>query len=164
MTVRPAVPPRLDHHATTAATVTVNGTVREIEARPDAVLLDVLRDHLGLSGTKDACRRGECGACTVLVGGRPTLACITLIALVDEPVETVEGLAEESRRFREAMADCGGFQCGYCTSGMVVRAVSLLRDGLPEDEEALARAMVGNLCRCTGYRAILEALRRANAS
>lgn len=162
MTTPPVVRP--EHHAATVATFTVNGTAREIQTQPDTILLDVLRDDLGLTGTKDSCRRGECGACTVLVGGRPVLACLALMALVAEPVETVEGLAEESRRFREAMADCGGFQCGYCTSGMVVRGVSLLRAGLPEEEAALARAMVGNLCRCTGYRAILEALRRANAS
>lgn len=144
--------------------ITVNGAVHDIGAQPQTVLLDVLRDSLGLTGAKDACRRGECGACTVLIGGRAVLSCLTLVALVDEPVETVEGLAEETQRFREAMADCGGFQCGYCTSGMVVRAASLLRAGLPESDEALAHAMAGNLCRCTGYRAILEALRRAEAS
>ncbi len=141
--------------------LTVNREPRRLEAASDAVLLDVLRDGLGLTGTKDACRRGECGACTVLVGGRAVLSCITLAVLVDEAVETIEGLAADSVSFREAMADHGGFQCGFCTSGMVVRAVSLLRAGLPEGEEALARAMAGNLCRCTGYRAILAALRQA---
>lgn len=144
--------------------ITVNGTTHEIVAEPQSALLDVLRDALGLTGAKDACRRGECGACTVLIGGKAVLSCLTLLALVEEPIETVEGLVEESRGFREAMADCGGFQCGYCTSGVVVRAVSLLRAGLPDGEGALAHAMAGNLCRCTGYRAILEALRRANAS
>ena len=143
--------------------LTVNGAQQRVEGPPDAVLLDLLRDGLGLTGAKDACRRGECGACTVLVDGRAVLSCVTLAALVDGPVETVEGLAGEAQGFREAMADRGGFQCGYCTSGMVVRAVSLLRAGLPEGDEALARAMAGNLCRCTGYRAILSALREAGA-
>lgn len=141
----------------------INGETRQVEAPQDAVLLDVLREDLGLTGTKDACRRGECGACTVLVGGRAVLSCITLATLVDAPVETVEGLAEETADFRAAMADCGGFQCGYCTSGMVVRAADLLRRGLPETEEGLARAMAGNLCRCTGYLGILQALRQAEA-
>ena len=141
--------------------LTVNGEARQVQAPPDAVLLDVLRDGLGLTGAKDACRRGECGACTVLVGGRAVLSCVTLAALVDDPVETVEGLAEEAAGFRAALADLGGFQCGFCTSGIVVRAVSLLREGLPGNEEDLARAMAGNLCRCTGYRGILDALRRA---
>ncbi len=145
-------------------TLSVNGQARAVEAAPGAVLLDVLRDGLGLTGAKDACRQGDCGACTVLVGGRAVLSCLTLAHLVDGPVETVEGLAAESLRFREAMADCGGFQCGYCTSGMVVRAVALLRRGLPEGDGALARAMAGNLCRCTGYQPILRALRQAGAA
>jgi aerobic-type carbon monoxide dehydrogenase small subunit (CoxS/CutS family) len=147
----------------TGLALTVNGAARRVDAAPDALLLDVLRDGLGLTGAKDACRRGECGACTVLVGGRAVLSCVTLAALVDAPVETVEGLAGEAAPFREAMADRGGFQCGFCTSGMVVRAVSLLRAGLPQGDDALARAMAGNLCRCTGYRAILAALRQAAA-
>lgn len=142
----------------------INGENREADAKADAVLLDVLRDAMSLKGTKDACRRGECGACTVLLGGRPVLSCLLPAALVGEPVETVEGLANEAKPFREAMADAGGFQCGYCTSGVVVRAVALLRDGLPEDDAELARAMAGNLCRCTGYRAILNALRQAAAA
>ena len=141
--------------------LTVNGTPQRVEAAPDAVLLDVLRAGMGLTGAKDACRRGECGACTVLVGGRAVMSCVTFAALVDAPVETVEGLAEEARTFREALADRGGFQCGYCTSGVVVRAVSVLRAGLPADDGDLALAMAGNLCRCTGYRSILAALRDA---
>lgn len=143
-----------------ALVLTVNGETRQIDAAPDAVLLDVLRDDLGLTGAKEACGRGECGACTVLVGGRSVLSCVTLAAVVNEPVETVEGLASESLPLREAMADLGGFQCGYCTAGMVVRATELLRAGLPKDDDALAHAMAGNLCRCTGYRAILAAVRR----
>jgi aerobic-type carbon monoxide dehydrogenase small subunit (CoxS/CutS family) len=144
--------------------ITINGAIRQIEVPPGTLLVDVLRDNLRLTGTKDACRCGECGSCTVLVGGKAVLSCLSLVALVEEPVETVEGLVEESRAFREAMADCGGFQCGYCTSGVVVRAVELLRAGLPQSDEGLARAMAGNLCRCTGYRGILEALRQTGAS
>ncbi len=160
-TAPPVAPPSLQSNV---KKITVNGAIHQIEVPPGTVLVDVLRDNLGLTGTKDACRRGDCGSCTVLVGGKAVLSCLSLVALVEEPVETVEGLVEESRVFREAMADCGGFQCGYCTSGVVVRAVSLLRAGLPESEEILAQAMAGNLCRCTGYRGILEALRQAGAS
>jgi len=143
-----------------ALALTVNGETRQLNAAPGVVLLDILRDVLGLTGAKEACGRGECGACTVLVGGRAVLACVTLAAVVTDPVETVEGLACESLPFREAMADLGGFQCGYCTAGMVVRAMALLRVGVPADDAALAREMAGNLCRCTGYRAILKAVRQ----
>lgn len=147
--------------ATCAHELIVNGISRQVEHEQQSMLLDVLRNDLGLAGTKEACRVGQCGACTVLVGGKSVLSCLTLASLVDEPVETVEGLVEESRSFREALADHGGFQCGYCTAGMVVRAVALLRSGLPESDDALAREIAGNLCRCTGYRGIIEALRRA---
>ncbi|SEP16681.1 carbon-monoxide dehydrogenase small subunit [Salinihabitans flavidus] len=142
--------------------ITVNGRAREINAAPGAMLLNILRDELGLTGTKEACGRGECGACTVLVGGRSVLSCVTLAAVVTEPVETIEGLVTESLPFREAMADLGGFQCGYCTAGVIVQAMVLLRAGLPADDAVLAKEMAGNLCRCTGYRAILAALRRVD--
>jgi aerobic-type carbon monoxide dehydrogenase small subunit (CoxS/CutS family) len=139
--------------------LTVNGRVVIARAAPDERLLDVLRDQFGLRGTKEGCGRGECGACTVLVGGRPVVSCLTLMARVDEPVETVEGLADESRPLREALADCGGYQCGFCTPGQVVRATALLRAGLPESDAELRHEMSGNICRCTGYDGIVRALR-----
>lgn len=145
--------------ATIAHELIINGDSRQVGLEQHSLLLDVLRDN-GLTGTKEACRVGQCGACTVLVGGKAVLSCLSLALLVDQPVETVEGLVDESRPFREALADCGGFQCGYCTSGVVVRAVALLRGGLPDDDAALAQEISGNLCRCTGYRGILEALRQ----
>lgn len=137
----------------------VNGEPVELDLAPDARLLDVLRDRLGLIGTKQACGRGECGACTVLIDGRPRLSCVELAVRAGR-VETIEGLAGESADFRQAMADTGGFQCGYCTPGQVVRAVALLRAGLPADDTALRQAISGNLCRCTGYDAIVAAYRR----
>lgn len=142
------------------ATLTVNGAPVEIDLAPDARLLDVLRDRLGLTGTKEACGQGECGACTVLVDGRPRLSCLEL-AVRTGRVETIEGLAEESAAFRAALADTGGFQCGYCTPGQVVRAVAVLRGTLPAGDRQLRREISGNLCRCTGYDAILAAYRRA---
>lgn len=142
----------------------VNGvSVERATFAPDERLLDVLRERLRLTGTKEACGRGECGACTVLIDGRPVLSCITLAARVTGRVETIEGLAEESRTLREAFADRGAFQCGFCTPGQIVRGVSLLRAGLPPTENDLRRAMAGNICRCTGYGAIVEALRDAEA-
>nr|WP_218891275.1 2Fe-2S iron-sulfur cluster-binding protein [Actinomycetospora corticicola] len=125
-------------------------------------LATVLRDQLHLTAAKVACGRGECGACTVLIGGRPTMSCITPAALVREPVETSEGLAEESRDLRARFADTGAFQCGFCTPGQVVHACALLRAGLPTDDEAgrdhVRQALSGNICRCTGYQAIVESV------
>jgi aerobic-type carbon monoxide dehydrogenase small subunit (CoxS/CutS family) len=142
------------------ATLTVNGQPTALSVEPDERLLDVLRDRLGLLGTKLACGRGECGACTVLVRGRPVMSCLVLAARADV-VETIEGLRDEARRLREAFADAGAFQCGFCTPGQIVRGVALLRDGLPADDQALRRAISGNICRCTGYAGIVAALRRA---
>ena len=142
------------------ATLTVNGRPIEIGVEPDDRLLDVLRDRLGLLGTKEACGRGECGACTVLVRGRPVMSCLVLAARVDS-VETIEGLRDEARALREAFADTGAFQCGFCTPGQIVRGVALLREGLPADEQALRREISGNICRCTGYSGIVRALRLA---
>jgi aerobic-type carbon monoxide dehydrogenase small subunit (CoxS/CutS family) len=142
----------------------VNGIpVENVAFAPHERLLDVLRDRLRLTGTKEACGRGECGACTVLVDGRPVLACITLAARVSGRVETIEGLVEESTPLREAFASRGAFQCGFCTPGQIVRGVSLLRSGLPPTEAELRRAISGNICRCTGYGPIVGALRDAEA-
>ena len=155
----------------------VNGEAVEVEVAPTARLVDVLRDRLGLTGAKDACGRGDCGACTVLVGDRAVLACLTLAARIDEPVRTVEGIAAEAAELRRAFADRGGLQCGYCTPGFIVRCHEMLEaarvggaagaeDGVavvgPSPEagaaavgvggEAVIRAgLSGNFCRCTGY-------------
>ena len=119
------------------AALTVNGRAVEIDVEPDDRLLDVLRDRLGLLGTKEACGRGECGACTVLVRGRPVMSCLVLAARA-EHVETIEGLRDEARALREAFADTGAFQCGFCTPGQIVRGVALLREGLPADDRPSA--------------------------
>jgi len=139
-------------------TLTVNGAPAEIEFAPGASLLDVLREQLRLTGAKEACGRGECGACTVLVGGVPVMACVMLAALVHGEVTTVEGLADESRELREAFADLGAFQCGFCTPGQIVRATALLREGEQLDERAVRQQMSGNVCRCTGYTQIVDAV------
>lgn len=133
----------------------VNGERVEVELDAGTSLLEVLRERLQLTGTKESCGRGECGACSVIVGGRPRLACIELACRVDEAVWTVEGLALEAEPFRESLARNGGSQCGFCTPGQVVTAVCLLRAGLPESDAELRRALDGNVCRCTGYAAIV---------
>ncbi|WP_033296174.1 (2Fe-2S)-binding protein [Amycolatopsis jejuensis] len=151
-----------DRTATTDTELEVNGTRHLLRHAPGAVLLELLRDRLGLTGTKLACGNGECGACTVLVDGTPVLACITLAARVRGPVETIEGLAGETARLREAFADAGAFQCGFCTSGQLVHAAALLRAGeVPADDHGLRHQLAGNICRCTGYSAIVQGIRMA---
>ncbi len=138
----------------------LNGEPVRVDVSPAARLIDVLRDRLGLTGAKEACGRGDCGACTVLVGDRAVPSCLVLAARVDEPVRTVEGLAEDAARLREALADCGGLQCGYCTPGLVVRAYQLVASGECDgsDSEAVRRALAGNFCRCTGYKGVVAAV------
>ena len=141
----------------------VNGTETTVDAAVAARLLDVLRDHLGLTGAKDVCGRGDCGACTVLVGDRAVPSCLVLAARVDEPVRTVEGIAADAYRLRQAFADSGGLQCGYCTPGMVVRAYQLITAGECDgsDRDAIARTLAGNFCRCTGYNGVIAAVAQA---
>jgi len=137
---------------------------REVAAEPqgNTRLAGFLRQVADLKGTKVACGRGECGACTVLVEGSPVLACLTLVArLENRKVETVEGLEAESLPLRQAFADCGAFQCGFCTAGQIVSAVALLRRGLPASDDELRHALSGNICRCTGYQSIIAAVRQA---
>jgi len=128
----------------------------------DLRLLDYLRDQCGLVGTKEACGRGECGACTVLVDGKAILSCITLASRVQGHVETIEGVAEESAELRESFARHGAFQCGFCTPGQIVRATAVLRGGCPDTDFELRKAMNGNVCRCTGYNGIIAAIREVS--
>jgi aerobic-type carbon monoxide dehydrogenase small subunit (CoxS/CutS family) len=142
----------------------VNGVRHEVSAPLAATLLDVVRGRLGLTGTKEACGRGECGACTMLVNGLPVMSCLLLAARVRGPVTTIEGLTDESADLRAALADTGGAQCGFCTPGQVVRASALLREGgILSDEAGLRRRLSGNICRCTGYDGIVEAVVRVAA-
>lgn len=138
-------------------TLSVNGSSASLEVEVDERLLGVIRNRMGLLGTKGACWRGECGACTVLMDGRPVMACMVL-AIRAGAIETIEGLTEESARLRESFADHGAFQCGFCTPGQIVRTVALLREGVPEDESDLRRSISGNICRCTGYTGIVRAI------
>jgi aerobic-type carbon monoxide dehydrogenase small subunit (CoxS/CutS family) len=146
----------------------VNGTAFEVPLPPGARLIDVLRDQLGLTGTKEACARGECGACTVLIDGRPIVSCLAYTETVTGEVTTIEGLAEQNTDLREAFADCGAFQCGFCTPGQIVRAAALLQENWPEGpverERFVRHRLSGNICRCTGYSGIVEAVLKTKAA
>ena len=144
-------------------TLHVNGEARTVAVDPHHTLLEVLREELALTGTKHGCELGECGACTVLVDGIPVLACLTLPALVgDAEVMTVEGLAGESLHpLQIAFAEEGAAQCGYCTPGMLMTAKALLDATARPTRDEIAHAISGNLCRCTGYTAIYEAIEKA---
>lgn len=140
--------------------LTVNGTEHRLTVNPGDTLLTILRDHLGLTGAKGSCERGECGACTVLISNRPVASCVLLTVEVTGEVTSIEGLTDRSRDLRESFADNYGFQCGYCTSGQIVRAESLLTSAAPGslDRAQVAAAMSGNICRCTGYSQIVDAV------
>ena len=144
--------------------MTVNGTAHVLAVPSYRTLLDCLRYDLGLTGSKEGCGVGVCGACTVLLDGKMISSCIALAAFADgREVTTVEGLAQEERLHpvQQAFVDAGGFQCGICTPGQVVSAKALL-DANPNPSDAEIREwMVGNLCRCTGYYKIIESIRAA---
>lgn len=144
----------------------VNGRAVEEAVADHALLLDFLREALGLTGTKRGCDGGECGACTVLVDGAPRLACLTLAARCDGAhVETIEGLARHGRmsRLQAAFHEKLGTQCGFCTPGMIMAAEALLRANPAPEEQEIRAALSGNLCRCTGYVKIIESVEAACA-
>jgi aerobic-type carbon monoxide dehydrogenase small subunit (CoxS/CutS family) len=142
----------------------VNGTRRRVEIDPEQSLLSALRDELDLTGTKYGCGEGQCGACTVLVDGRPTRSCVTKAATVaGRTVTTIEGIEENGRLHpvQEAFLQVGAMQCGYCTPGMIVEAVALLRRNGDATEAEIARAMEGHVCRCCTYPRIVRAIQDA---
>ncbi len=145
-------------------TLRVNGEHHTVAAEPHHTLLEVLREEMGLTGTKHGCELGECGACTVLVAGMPVLSCLTLpIEIGDADVTTVEGLAHgpDLHPLQTAFAEEGAAQCGYCTPGILMSAKALLDSTPTPSRDEIARAIAGNLCRCTGYTAIYEAVEKA---
>ncbi|MDX6228315.1 MAG: hypothetical protein QOI76_1705 [Frankiales bacterium] len=142
-------------------TLTVDGVPYEVLDAPDnANLADVLRHHLGLTATKDACYEGRCGSCSVLLGGVLVTACTVLAADVTEPVVTASGLgsSDEPSDVQRALVEAGGVQCGFCIPGMVVAAADLLERNPDPTEEQVRRGLAGNLCRCTGYGRIVDAV------
>jgi carbon-monoxide dehydrogenase small subunit len=146
--------------------LTVNGEPAATSVAPYKTLLEVLREDLGLTGTKHGCELGECGACAVLVDGEPQLSCLTLALDCDgRSVQTIEGLARgpNLHPLQAAFADFGGSQCGYCTPGVIMTAKALLDRNPNPSRDEIREATAGNLCRCTGYQQITEAIEDAAA-
>jgi carbon-monoxide dehydrogenase small subunit len=144
----------------------VNGTERVLDVAPLARLLDVLRDELALIGTKRGCGEGECGTCTVLLDGAPVVACLVPACHVDgHSVVTVEGVADEGtlNAVQDALVRHGGVQCGFCTPGIVLMATAAAADEPHADRERIRELLAGNLCRCTGYQSLVDAVADAMA-
>ncbi len=144
----------------------INNKKVTVDVDPSMRLLDVIRDVLKLTGTKEGCGEGECGACTVLVNGEPYNSCLTpIINVEDKELLTIEGLREmkEYQVLADAFADMGGSQCGFCTPGMILVSYALLKKNPNPSEEEIRFALSGNLCRCTGYQAIVNAVKLASS-
>lgn len=142
----------------------VNGRSYEVLIEPHMLLVDVLREKIGLTGTKYACGTGDCGACTVLVDGKPVLSCLTLaVTARDRNIMTIEGVAEgtELHPIQQAFVELGAVQCGFCSPGMVLSAKALLEENPKPTRDEIKEGLAGNLCRCTGYIKIVEAVQVA---
>lgn len=143
--------------------ISVNGEIYELAIEPQTTLLEVLRDHLGLTGTKEGCGTGECGSCTVLIEAKPILSCLALAMDYEKrPIVTIEGLSEAGNltAVQQAFLDCGAVQCGFCTPGIVLSSTALLAENPSPSEHEIRKALEGHLCRCTGYNKILDAVKR----
>ena len=144
--------------------VTVNGVLYELSVQPWETLLDVIREHLGLTGTKEGCGLGECGACTIVMDGKTVNSCLVLAVEADSRViTTIEGLADGDKLhpIQEAFVEQGGMQCGFCTPGMIMSAKALLDENPNPTEGEIRRGIAGNFCRCTGYTKIIESIKAA---
>jgi aerobic-type carbon monoxide dehydrogenase small subunit (CoxS/CutS family) len=147
--------------------VNINGEDQSLEIEPHELLLDILRERLGLLGTKAGCREGECGSCTVLLDGKPINSCLLPAAKAHKrKVTTIEGIGSEEHPhpIQTAMAEMGAVQCGYCSPGFAMSAIALLAENSHPTEEEIKDAITGNLCRCTGYSKIILAIEAATKS
>ncbi len=145
-------------------TLTVNETTHTLTTLPNRTLLDILREDLGLTGAKNGCESGECGACTVLMNGAAVNACLVLAGQADGcAVETIEGLSKSGQLhpIQQAFVDAGAVQCGFCIPGMVMASKALLDHNPQPEEEDIRQALAGNICRCTGYTKIIQAVQMA---
>ena len=145
--------------------LTVNGRQHNVSAPARRTLVDLLRYDIGLTGTKEACSVGVCGACTILLDGRIVASCITLAVQADgAEITTIEGIGtpEHLSPLQQAFIDCGGFQCGICTPGQIVAATALLNENAKPSEDEIKEWLMGNLCRCTGYYQIIDSVKKAS--
>jgi carbon-monoxide dehydrogenase small subunit len=145
-------------------TLTVNGEIEQVDVPSNLTLLGLLREKLALTGTKNGCSSGECGACTVMMNGEPVNSCMVLAVECDgAAIITVEGLAHDGQLdpVQQAIIDSGGVQCGFCTPGILIAARALLDRNPQPSEEDICEALVGNLCRCTGYVRIIQGIQEA---
>jgi xanthine dehydrogenase YagT iron-sulfur-binding subunit len=150
-----------------AITLTVNGEARQMDVLPWTVLLDLLRDHLGLTGTKKGCDHGQCGACTVIVDGKRINSCMAFAVMKDgADITTVEGLAKdgELHPLQQAFIDHDAFQCGYCTPGQICSGVALIEEGQAKTRDEIREFMSGNICRCGAYTNIVDAIEQVIGS
>jgi xanthine dehydrogenase YagT iron-sulfur-binding subunit len=164
---RPSAPAELEFHNQVELTLRVNGRDQRVTVDARVTLLDLLREHLHLTGTKKGCNFGECGACTVHLDGRRVNACLVLAASADgHEVTTIEGLApgDELSTVQRAFIDHDGFQCGFCTPGQVMSAAALIKEGHAGSDAEIREWMSGNLCRCSAYPQIVEAVKAAAAA
>jgi xanthine dehydrogenase YagT iron-sulfur-binding subunit len=151
-------------HGRVRTRLTINGQTHTLDLDPRTTLLDALREQLGFTGVKKGCDHGQCGACTVLEGGRRVLSCMSLAVAVRDPVVTIEGLAGPDGRLhpmQEAFLEEDAFQCGYCTPGQILSAVACVHEGHAGSDEEIREYMSGNLCRCAAYPHIVAAVKRA---
>ena len=144
--------------------LTINGKKKEVETTTSTRLLDLIRDDLHLTGTKEGCGKGECGACTVIMNGELAVSCLVLALQADgADITTIEGIGNDKclDPIQEAFIETGAVQCGFCTPGMILAAKKLLEENPHPDEEEIKRGISGNLCRCTGYQKIIDAIKLA---